>query len=244
VGVIKLSWEDFMLILALNSSPRDHATSKTELVLQKFLEGAQRAGATAETLYLRNYKINHCLGCYDCWLKTPGRCVQKDDMTEVLFDRYLQADLVVLASPIYHATMNARMKLFVERTLPMMDPLAEMAESGGTPHRFDKMPRVVTLSVCGFWEQSMFEALSLTWRMCLGGDLIAEIYRHSSEFLSVPEFQPQVQAVLDALSQAGEEVVRQGQVTPETIAALTQDLAPADILVCLSREFWSQGGTG
>lgn len=165
-------------------------------------------------------------------------------MTEVLFDKYLQADLVVLASPIYHATMNARMKLFVERTLPMMDPLAEMGEAGGTPHRFDKMPRVVTLSVCGFWEQSMFEALSLTWRMCLGGDLIAEIYRHSSEFLSVPEFQPQVQAVLDALSQAGEEVVRQGQVTPETMADLTQDLAPADTLVRLSGEFWSQGGTG
>ena len=34
-----------MHILALNSSPRDHETSKTELVLQKFLEGARRAGA-------------------------------------------------------------------------------------------------------------------------------------------------------------------------------------------------------
>ena len=119
-----------MHILALNSSPRDHETSKTELVLQKFLEGAKRAGASTETLYLRNYKINHCLGCYGCWVQTPGRCVQKDDMTEVLFDKYLQADLVVLASPIYHATMNARMKLFVERTLPMMDPLAEMGEAG------------------------------------------------------------------------------------------------------------------
>ena len=89
-------------------------------------------------------------------------------MTEVLFDRYLAADLVVLASPIYHATMNARMKLFVERTLPMMDPLAEMAETGGSPHRFEKMPRVVTLSVCGYWDQVMFQALSLTWRMMPG----------------------------------------------------------------------------
>ncbi len=201
-----------MNILAFNSSPRDHDTSKTELVLQKFLEGAKRAGAVAETLYLRNYKINHCLGCYDCWLKTPGRCVQKDDMSEVLFDQYLAADLVVLACPIYHATMNARMKLFVERTLPMMDPLGETPEAGGSPHRFDKMPRVVTLSVAGYWDQVMFQALSMTWRMCLGGDLVAEIYRHSSEFLSVPEFQPQVQAVLDAVAQAGEEVVRQGQV--------------------------------
>ncbi len=232
-----------MKILALNSSPRDNDTSKTELVLQKFLEGAKRAGAEAETLYLRNYKIKHCLGCYDCWVKTPGACVQKDDMSEVLFDRYRAADLVVLASPVYHATMNARMKLFVERTLPMMDPLAEMPEAGGVPHRFENMPRVVTLSVCGFWDPVMFQALSMTWRMCLGQDLVAEIYRHSSEFLSMPEFQPQVQAVLDAVAQAGEEVVRQGQVTPATLAALTQDLAPADTLARLSREFWSQGAS-
>ena len=76
----------------------------------------------------------------------------------------------------------------------------------------------------------MFQALSMTWRMCLGGDLIAEIYRHASEFLAVPEFHPQVQAVLDALAQAGEEVVRQGQVRPETMAEITQDLAPAETL--------------
>ena len=209
--------------------------------MQKFLEGARRAGAATETLYLRDYKIKHCLGCYSCWLQTPGRCVQKDDMAEDLFDRYLNADLVVLASPVYHATMNARMKLFVERTLPMMDPLGAAPEGGGHPHRFEKMPKVVALSVAGYWEQSMFQVLSLTWRMILAGDLIAEIYRHSSEFLSQPEFQTQAQAVLDAVAQAGEEVVRQGQVTPETMAALTQPLAPADTLMRLSREFWSQG---
>jgi multimeric flavodoxin WrbA len=233
-----------MDILALNSSPRDSDTSKTELVLQKFLEGAKRAGASAKTLYLRNYKIHHCLGCFNCWLKTPGRCVQKDDMSELLFDRYLAADLVVLASPLYHATMNARMKLFVERTLPMMDPLKAMPETSGAPHRFENMPRVVTLSVCGFSDQAMFQALSMTWRMCLGNDLIAEIYRHSSEALAIPELQPQVQAVLDAVSQAGEEVVRQGRVNPETMADLTQDLAPADTLARLAREFWSQGAGG
>jgi len=38
--------------------------------------------------------------------------------------------------------------------------------------------------------------------------------------------------------------VRQGQVSPATMAALTQDLAPADTLARLSREFWSQGAAG
>lgn len=231
-----------MQILALNSSPRDNETSKTELVLQNFLEGARRAGAATETLYLRNYQIHHCLGCFSCWTKTPGRCVQQDDMTEVLFDRYLAADLVVLASPIYDATMNARMKLFVERTLPMVDPLKATPDAAGAPHRFENMPRVVALSVCGFWDPGMFQALSLTWQMFLGGDLIAEIYRNAAEFLTVPEFQTQARAILDAVAQAGEEVVRQGKVIPETMAALTQPLAPPEILARLSRKFWSQGG--
>ena len=123
----------------------------------------------------------------------------------------------------------------------MMDPLGEMPEGGGVPYRFEKMPRVVALSVAGYWDQTVFQALSLTWRMNFGRDLIAEIYRHSSEFLTIPELQPQVQLVLDAVAQAGEEVVSQGQVSPETQAALSQDLAPAATLMRLSREFWSQG---
>ena len=93
-----------MKIVAFNSSPRDNETSKTELILQKFLEGARRAGASTETVYLRRYKINDCLGCFSCWVKDLGRCVQKDDMAEELFARYLEADIVALATPIYHMT--------------------------------------------------------------------------------------------------------------------------------------------
>jgi hypothetical protein len=46
------------------------------------------------------------------------------------------------------------------------------------------------------------------------------------------------------VAQAGEEVVRQGQVSPDTLAALSQDLAPAETLERLTREFWSQGAAG
>ena len=112
-----------MKIVAFNSSPRDNETSKTELILQQFLEGARRGGASTETIYLRQYKIHDCLGCFRCWLKDLGRCVQKDDMSEQLFERYLEADIAVLATPVYHMTMNGRMKTFIERTMPMVDPL-------------------------------------------------------------------------------------------------------------------------
>lgn len=230
-----------MNIVAFNSSPRDNKTSKTELILQKFLEGARQAGAATETVYLRQYHIKHCLGCFGCWLGNRGHCEQKDDMTGELFDLFLGADLAVLASPLYHFNMNARMKAFIERTLPMLEPIfIDKGERTAHPWRMANAPRVVALSVCAFPESYNFQALSLNMRMLLGPNLVAEIYRHSSEFLMVPLLQPQVEKVLAAVAQAGEEVVLQGRVSPATMAAVTQDLAPRETLIEMANRFWRE----
>ncbi len=230
-----------MRIIAFNSSPRDNQTSKTEIVLQKFLEGARRAGAETETLYLRNYKIKHCLGCFSCWTKTPGRCIQKDDMAEELFARYLAADLAVLATPLYHYNMNARMKMFIERTLPMVYPFfTDRGERTGHPCRYERVPQVAVLSVCGFPEPRHFRALSLTMQMIFGQALVAEIYRHTAEALPAPPLAAKVQEVLAAVSRAGEELVRDGQVQPETLAAATQDLAPRELIIQFANEHWKK----
>jgi hypothetical protein len=235
-----------MQIVAFNSSPRDNQTSKTELILQKFLEGARRAGASAETIYLRKHRVEHCLGCFSCWLKTPGRCVQPDDMTNELIDRYLEADLVVLASPIYFGNVNARLKAFIERTLPIYDPtkidLAQMSTepSSIVPLRFGRHPRIVALSVCGFPDPELFRLISSTMQMIYKSYLVAEIYRNSSEYLDIPQFQPQVQQVLEAIAQAGEEVVRLGWVEEATMATFTQELGPAEALMALSQQYWQE----
>jgi multimeric flavodoxin WrbA len=230
-----------MDIVAFNSSPRDNKTSKTELVLQKFLEGARRAGAATETVYLRQYHIKQCLGCFSCWLHHKGKCVQEDDMTGELFGRLLATDLAVLATPLYHFNMNARLKSFIERTLPMLEPIfTDTGERTRHPFRMANVPRIVALSVCGFPEQYHFQALSLNMRMIFGTNLVAEIYRHSSEFLQMPPLQAQVEKVLAAAVQAGEEVVRHGEVSPDTMAALTQDLAPRESLIRMANQYWQE----
>jgi hypothetical protein len=226
-------------ILAFNSSPRENL-SKTELILQKFLEGAARAGADCDTVYLRQHHIKQCRGCFSCWVKTQGRCDQEDDMTADLFPRYLAADLVVLATPLYHFNMNARMKSFIERTLPMFEPyMVDYGERTGHPERFP-LPPVVIISVCAFPELYNFQALSLTMRMIYGSRLRAEIYRHSSEVLSLPQLQTQVQQVLAATAQAGEEMARLGRVEPSTLAAAAQELASRKILIELGNRYWQE----
>ncbi len=230
-----------MKILAFNSSPRGKEESKTELVLQKFLEGARRAGAEAETLYLRNYRIRHCLGCFGCWFKTPGRCVQEDDMTGELYERFLAAEVAILASPLYHYNLNARMKAFIERTFPMILPeFVDRDAKTGHPLRVAQSPRIVALSVCAFPEMENFQALSLNLKMIFGHSLIAEIYRHSSEFMDAPELASPVAKVLAAVAQAGEELVRTGGVDPETRTALSRDLAPRQMLIRAANQHFAQ----
>jgi len=230
-----------MNLVAFNSSPRDNKTSKTELILQNFLEGARQAGAVTETIYLREYRIKYCLGCFGCWLQNKGQCVQEDDMAGELFRRFLEADLVVLATPLYHFHMNARMKSFIERTLPLLEPILT-DQGGGSHHPFGmaKVPRIVVLSVCAFPENYNFQALSLNMRMLFGRNLVAEIYRHSSEFLTVPPLQPQMGKVLAAVVQAGSEIVRQGKVSPDTMNAVTQDLAPKETLMQMANRYWGE----
>lgn len=233
-----------MNIVAFNSSPRENKTSKTELLLQRFLEGAREAGAATETIYLRQYRIKHCLGCFSCWLGNQGQCVQQDDMTGELLGHLLEADLAVLATPLYHFHMNARMKSFIERTLPMMNSIsAHNGRHSGTPWAAGA-PKIAALSVCAFPQDYNFQALSMNMRMLYGTDLVAEIYRHSSEFLTAPPLQTRVEEVLAAVARAGYEVVRQGRVSPETMNAISQELAPLETLIDMANRFWGKDVEG
>lgn len=41
-------------------------------------------GAEAERFFLKDKKTHHCIGCFHCWIKTPGKCIFDDDMTELI----------------------------------------------------------------------------------------------------------------------------------------------------------------
>ena len=111
-----------MRVLALNSSARTGSDSKTEIMLNALVDGMRTAGADVEVVNLKDKKIRVCSGCYTCWTKTPGKCIHNDDMTNELFGKWVDSDLCVLATPLFHHTVNATMKTFIERTLPVAEP--------------------------------------------------------------------------------------------------------------------------
>lgn len=99
-----------MKVLAISASPRSHGNS--DLLCDQLLKGAQESGHTIKKINLAEKKISPCLACDICRSEKP--CVRKDDMTEIL-EEVIEADMIVLATPVYFYSMNAQMKLFIDR---------------------------------------------------------------------------------------------------------------------------------
>jgi len=212
-----------MKVLALNSSPRAQDQSKTELMLSHLVRGMTEAGAQVEIVHLREKKINVCCGCFTCWTKTPGVCIHKDDMRAELFDKYRAAELVVYASPLYHYMVNATMKAFIERTLPMIQPFfVPEGDRLVHPVRYP-IPKAVMLSVAGFHEEEIFGPLS-TWAKYLFGErLVAEIYRPGAESIGASRHgRHRDERILAATVQAGRELIATGRISVATLQGVKE----------------------
>jgi multimeric flavodoxin WrbA len=99
-------------VLVLSASPRRGGNS--DLLCDQFLSGAKDSGNEVEKIFLRDKKINYCTGCGTC-IDRKGKCSQKDDMTEVL-NKMVEADVIVMSTPVYFYTMCGQMKTLIDRT--------------------------------------------------------------------------------------------------------------------------------
>lgn len=130
-----------MKILAIQGSPRPKV-SNTEVLLQEFLKGARSAGAETETVYLQGKNIHPCVGCFTCWVKTPGICSIKDDGIEIA-RKFIASDQVIMASPLIMGFVSALLKNAFDRNIPLVHPHLE--DVGGEVHhkkRYDKYPTI------------------------------------------------------------------------------------------------------
>ena len=230
-----------MKIIAINSSPRGGGQSKTELMLNRLVEGMRDAGATVESVNLREKKIKNCIGCFTCWTKTPGQCIHKDDMTTEIYPKWLAADLAVYATPLYFHTMNSAMSTFKERTLPAVQPFFEKDPAGNTFHPLrHKVPAAVWLSVCGFPEASEFDVLSDYLNRTRHQDVpvVAEIYRAAAENMMAPLYEKEAKDILDATTRAGRELVETMKISPETLERITQPFVAPTVFAQMGNLYW------
>jgi multimeric flavodoxin WrbA len=106
-------------ILGINGSPRKNGN--TDFLLKVALdEAAQRPGIRTEAVYLRDYEINPCIGCFSCCSESAARgdkaCMYFRDGMDELYPKLKECDALIIATPVYFGSMTSQTKAFMDRT--------------------------------------------------------------------------------------------------------------------------------
>lgn len=101
-------------------------TAELEMALQK-------SGSEVFLFHLEDMDIRFCTGCWNCWWKTPGKCVFSDDM-ETILPKMIHSDLVVMVSPVHLGMTSSVLKKTLDRTIPLLHPYMTFIE-GETHHK-------------------------------------------------------------------------------------------------------------
>ena len=104
-----------MKAIFINGSPRKN--KNTAQMLESAMKGAQEAGAEVEMIHLQDLSFKGCVSCFACKRTgntCGGLCIQKDDLRPVL-ERILQAEVLVIGSPIYWHNSTGMFRNFIER---------------------------------------------------------------------------------------------------------------------------------
>ena len=98
-------------VLGVGSSPRKGGNS--DILLKQLLKGARNGGAATEEIQLRDYQFQPCIGCERC--RKEKRCVELQDGMQLIYPKIVEANGLILISPVYNYNVTAWMKAFIDR---------------------------------------------------------------------------------------------------------------------------------
>ncbi len=228
-----------MKILVINGSPKGKRSNSYKLT-RSFVEGiSEKTDVECEEIFVKDKNIGTCLGCFACWNKTPGVCVVKDDMKDVL-DKILWADIVIWSFGLYYFNVPGKMKLLVDRQLPLALPfMVSESESGGHPARFDMSgKRHVIISTCGFYTaKGNYGSVNAMFDHFLGKGRYETIYCGQGELFRVEALHDRTDEYLSYVHSAGKEFV-EGGISEQTRENLNELLFPRETFETMADASW------
>ena len=105
-------------IIVLNGSSRKNGN--TAVLVDSFVGGARESGNTVTVFNVSQMNIKFCIGCYAGGKDPQSPCTQKDDM-EKIYPAFMEADIVVLASPLYFWNFSAQLKCAFDRLFAVLE---------------------------------------------------------------------------------------------------------------------------
>ncbi len=197
----------------------------THRILTAFLEGMEEADATVETIFAKRFKIRPCLGDFDCWYKTVGKCVQNDDM-EKLYPKFREADILVLAIPIYFP-LPGEIQNLLNRLMPLIEPILEFRD-GRTRAKFHddvKISKIVLVSTGGWWEkENMDIVVDFAEHMAKDADVEFSGAVLRPHVFLMDKYKEKADKILSATKKAGIQLIKEGKMSEDMLEVISQPL--------------------
>ena len=129
-----------MKITILNGNPASE-NQRFDCYLDQLCDRWTDSGHQVTNLELRSMKISYCIGCWNCWVKTPGQCSSGDQSLEVC-QSVIQSDITLWASPVIMGFPSAVLKKVTDKLIPLVHPYA-VVDQGEAHHlaRYDHYPQ-------------------------------------------------------------------------------------------------------
>ena len=99
-------------VLIISGSPRKGGN--TDLLCDAFARGAEEVGGRVEKVFLADYRIDYFSEADE--QRVGNRANEAEDDVPMLVDKMVQADVIVLASPVYYMNITGQLKTFIDRT--------------------------------------------------------------------------------------------------------------------------------
>ncbi|MBQ9673268.1 MAG: NAD(P)H-dependent oxidoreductase [Ruminococcus sp.] len=228
-----------MNILLINGSPKGKK-SNTYKLSQAFIEGfSEHIPTEIEEITVREKDIKPCIGCFSCWNKTPGKCVIKDEMKDML-EKYLWADVVIWSFGLYYFNVPSKLKQLIDRQLPLALPfMVSDSETGSHPTRYDMSgKRQVIISTCGFYTaKGNYGSVNTMFDHFLGKGNYETIYCGQGELFRVGELHNRTDEYLGFVKNAGEEFAN-GGISEQTREQLDTLLFPREVFETMADASW------
>ena len=243
-----------MRILLINGSLRGNASSSLKIA-RAFVQGMVKANGEENTVVteiaLKDKNIDHCHGCFCCWKTTKGKCVIRDDMDEIR-DLVMESDVIIEVFGLYFFGLPSKLKAFMDRMICYVSEYRAVNGDESTGRflhemRFPELmkKKLVLISACGYEETvDCYDSVKLQFDRICGPEGYTLITAPQGGMLAESTFANKVERYLKKFSDAGEEFVRDGKVSPETIKKLEIPMLGHNTFAQAINMNWDEPGVG
>ncbi|NEQ43368.1 MAG: hypothetical protein F6K00_07320 [Leptolyngbya sp. SIOISBB] len=116
-------------------------------ILDLLINELHDSNATVKIFSLRDIKMGSCVGCFGCWIQTPGLCLERDAGRDIV-QAVIQSDMTILFTPVTFGGYSSEIKKSLDRWIPL--DLPDFYIDHGEVHhqpRYAQYPRLVGIGV-------------------------------------------------------------------------------------------------